>query len=221
MAEIPTVPLPPDGAVELLSGMQEYLPEEWARWAAFRAVQDAQRKSVLGLPGRPRWPETDPRRLEAVKAARNTRSQAVKADQQSAWASLVAALFTRLSSGVLFAYAVPTSLNEVYRLIPPTVWQQQAGLSVRRGNIVGLPMGPVKVVLWRANSGDALGRRRPGRPRAEVRDHVENEYWRRRQSGGPPSGSAPEWRHATPLAMVWCGDHGNQWVGDCAAQVYS
>ena len=183
MAEIPTVPLPPDGAIELLCGMQEYLPEEWERWAAARAAQETHRKSVSVLPGRTRWPETDPRRLEAVKAAHNTRSQAVKADQQSAWVSLVAALFTRLSSGVLFAYAVPTSLDGVYRLIPPTVWQQQARLSVRSGNIVGLPTGPVKVVLWRAKSGDALGRRGPGRPRAEVRDHVENEYRRRRQSG--------------------------------------
>jgi len=192
MTKIPTVALPPEGTVDLLQGMQRYLPEEWARWASAKAANKAQQKSASGVPGGRRWPETDPKRLEAIKLASQKRRETCNADQQSAWASLIAALFTSLKSGALSAYVVPTSVTDDYNLVLPTLWQLQTKLSVRGSNIVGLPMGPVKIILWRANCGDAVAKRGPGRPPAETRDHVEKEYWQRRQSGEGLEGAHKE-----------------------------
>ena len=84
MTKIPTVALPPEGAVDLLQGMQKYLPEEWAYRASAKAAQEGQRKFASGEPGGQRWPETDPKRLEAIKLAGQKRRRIFEADQQSA-----------------------------------------------------------------------------------------------------------------------------------------
>jgi hypothetical protein len=192
MPKVPTLPLPPEGALHLYLAMEKYLPDEWQRWASAKADREMYRKELSTPPGGHRWPEEDPKRIAAIKDSRKATWRGLDAKMQTAWATLQAGLFGSLRSGALLAYSVPIAADDVYRLIPTATWQSLTKVSILNKQIVGLLVDPTMAVVTQGNDNRSLENRASGRPPAEARPLIEAEYKRRKQAGDGLSGAHEE-----------------------------
>lgn len=192
MSQIPSLAVPPLGALDPLRAMEEYLPEEWHLYLSARRALEAQQKAMRSPPGGHRWPENDPRYIAPILAARQTASRGLRGDVGVRWREVVGALLQGLQCGALHAYAVPASQNEPYLFIPIALWQQLITINIRGREMTGLRPEPVRLLICRADERASKAFRSSGRPPADARELFEAEFKARGLSGARLGGAHKE-----------------------------
>lgn len=183
MSRVPTLVIPPRGALAPLRAMEEYLPAEWQRYIEAKEALEAQQKKMRIPPGGTRWPETDPRYIAPINASRKTALRERRSDLETAWKQLAGALLRSLQSGTLHAYTEPTSSDGQYLRIPIALWRQLTTFRIHKGQILGLRLEPVRLLICHADPGVKEPSRRPGRPAATARELFDVEFRARELSG--------------------------------------
>ncbi|MTH60001.1 hypothetical protein [Paracoccus litorisediminis] len=180
MSPTPVLPVPPEGALDILSAMREYLTAELQSVQACEAQQRDLEKQFRAPPGGHRWPETDPRRIEAAKIARGKALRAARDAVANAKNDHKLALIDGLRSGALIAYAVTGSLGDGYRQIPRSHWDELQIASLRESMVSGSATGSMKILVGRQRDGK---QRAVGRPRSEAHAFIIDAYRKRLQAG--------------------------------------
>ena len=191
VSRTPVLPLPPKGAVPVLSAMQEFLPDEWQKWEDLKRQQRDVRERSRTPPGGRRWPETDARHISSIKMRRQAASRAASDAANSAWNDLKRALFDQLMSGDLIAYVTPGSPGDPHRQIPRLLWQELRTVSVQDSLAAGVSVGTIKILIHRAGAGEERPRA-AGRPQSQARPIIMDEFRRRREAGEAQDGAHKE-----------------------------
>lgn len=133
--------VPPQGALEPMKSLEEYLFEEWQHYMAAKEAIEAQQNAMRVPPGGRCLPETEARYIAPIKAARQTALRLRRGELETKWKELVGPLLRKLQYGALHAYTEPASLNEPYLFISVALWQQLTTINVSRQRDKGLTAG--------------------------------------------------------------------------------